>query len=75
MKAECEAVLKALGFMETNLRHPGLQTHKYHSFSGPRGEEIFESYAQQRRPAAQRIFWCYGPEQGVITVITILSHP
>lgn len=27
-KAVCKAVNKVLGFMETNLRHPSLQTHK-----------------------------------------------
>ncbi len=35
-------VLKTLGLMSTNLRHPSLKTHKYVSLSGPEGEDIKE---------------------------------
>jgi hypothetical protein len=49
--------------METNLRHPSLNTHKYKSFRDPNGEEIFESYVQQKTSNAYRIFWLYGPEK------------
>lgn len=70
-----KAVRKTLGLMEVNLRHPGLSTHKYHSLIGPHGEEVFEAYAQQKAPAAFRIFWCYGPSKGEITVIAITPHP
>lgn len=38
-------VIKALQFMETNLRHPSLNTHEYHNLKGPLGEKIFEAYA------------------------------
>ena len=68
-------VRKALAYMETNLRHPSLNTHEYHSVSGPKGEKIFESYAQQNTPGAYRIFWYYGPDQGIISVIAITPHP
>ena len=54
-------VIKALRLMEANLRHPSLNTHEYHSFSGPNGEKVFEAYAQQNTPGAYRIFWHYGP--------------
>jgi len=42
---------------------------------GPKGEEIFEAYAEQSTPAAYRIFWYYGPELTQITIIAITSHP
>ncbi len=70
-----KAVQKCLGFMETNLRHPSLETHKYYSLVGPRGEQVFESYAQQKTPGAFRVFWYYGPETGQITVVAIVPHP
>jgi hypothetical protein len=73
--APLKAVRKALGLMETDLRHPGLNTHKYSSIQGPRGEEVFESYAQNRTPGAYRIFWYYGPGKGLISVIAIIPHP
>lgn len=52
--------------METNLRHPSLNTHEFQSFKGPNAEKVFESYAQQSTPGAYGIFWYYGPEKGVI---------
>jgi len=70
-----KAVRKALGLMETNLRHAGLNTHKYSSIQGPNGEELFESYAQNRTPGAYRIFWHYGPGKNVISVAAIVPHP
>ena len=70
-----KAVRKALGYLETNPRHPGLGTHKYASLSGPRGEDVFEAYAENKTPAAYRIFWFYGPEKKEITIIAITPHP
>ncbi|MEX0914456.1 MAG: hypothetical protein WD397_04640 [Wenzhouxiangellaceae bacterium] len=70
-----KAVRKALGYLETNPRHPGLSTHKYASLSGPHGEDVFEAYAENKTPAAYRIFWFYGPEKQEITVIAITPHP
>jgi hypothetical protein len=37
-------VLKILGLMEVNLRHPGLKTHKYDSLTGSNNAEVFEAY-------------------------------
>jgi hypothetical protein len=68
-------VLKTLGLMATNLRHPSLTTHKYDTLSGPNEEEVFEAYVENKTPAAFRVFWYYGPEKGVITVIAITPHP
>ncbi len=70
-----KSVQKALGLLETNRRHPSLHTHKYESLRGPRGEEVFEAYAENRTPAAYRIFWFYGPDKDEITIVTITPHP
>ncbi len=70
-----KAVRKALGLLETNPRHPSLNTHKFSSLRGPAGEDVFEAYAESKTPAAYRIFWIYGPEKGQVTVIAITSHP
>jgi hypothetical protein len=37
--------------------------------------KIFQSYLENRAPAAGRIFWAYGPQQGDITVLAIEPHP
>jgi hypothetical protein len=70
-----KAVRKALGYLETNPRHPSLNTHKYSSLQGPHGEEIFEAYAENKTPGAYRIFWYYGPTQKKITIVAIVPHP
>jgi hypothetical protein len=70
-----QKVLKTLALMETNLRHPSLNTHKYNGIEGENGEEIFESYIENKTPAAFRIFWHYGIGQGIITIVAITPHP
>jgi len=74
-KIVLKAVNKALGFMETNLKHPSLCTHEYDDLEGANGEKVFESYAQNQTPGAYRIFWHYGPKKGQITVVAIVPHP
>lgn len=75
LKKRLKAVNKALGYLETNPRHPGLKTHKYTSLQGPLGEEVFEAYAENKTPMAYRIFWYYGPNTKQITIIAITPHP
>ncbi len=74
-KAVLKAVKKTLQLMETNLRHPSLNTHPYHSFKGPHGEKVFEAYAQQNTPGAYRVFFYYGPGQKTISIAAIIPHP
>jgi len=80
--ATCKQVKKALGYLETNPNHPGLNSHEFTSLKGVNGEKIFEAYAQNDTPGAYRIFWHYGPDRfpgkkrvPVITVVAITPHP
>lgn len=87
LATKLKAVRKTLALMEANLRHPGLNTHEFHSLSGPNGEKVFEAYAQNKTPGAHRVFFCYPNEKtrpgicnlasgfACILVITISSHP
>lgn len=70
-------VKKTLGFLQTNPRHSSLHTHVFHSLEHPYNsrEKVFEAYVQQHTPAAYRLFWCYGPQKGHLTVIAITPHP
>ncbi len=72
---QLKAVRKSLGYLETNPRHPSLNTHEFSSLRGGSGEKVFEAYAENRTPSAYRIFWHYGPEKDQITIIAILPHP
>lgn len=74
-KAVAKAVIKSLGLMRTNIKHPSLNTHKYDGMTGPNGEIVFESYAQNNTPGAFRIFWFYGPGKSIITVLAVTPHP
>ncbi|MEU6131052.1 hypothetical protein ABZ805_17930 [Saccharopolyspora sp. NPDC047091] len=55
--------------------HPGLQSHKYHSITGPDGEGVWESYVENHTPGAWRIWWTYGPGVDELTIITVGPHP
>ncbi|MBC7474509.1 MAG: hypothetical protein H7263_09480 [Candidatus Sericytochromatia bacterium] len=75
MEIQAKAVFKTLGLLETNLKHPSLNTHKFDSLIGENGETVFEAYAQNNTPRAYRIFWHYGPDKSVITIVSISPHP
>ncbi len=75
-------VLKTLGFLELNPKHPSLNTHEFTSLRGINGEKVYEAYAQNNTPGAYRVFWQYGPDElkgkkriAVITIIAITRHP
>jgi hypothetical protein len=70
-------VHKCILLLADNPRHPGLQTHEFHSLHHPYDErqKVFEAYAQNRTPGAYRVFWCYGPQAGQITILAITAHP
>jgi hypothetical protein len=75
-------VLKTLGLMETNLRHPSLNTHEYSSLKGKAGEKVYEAYAQNNTPGAYRVFFQYGPDViskdkrvPILTILFIVPHP
>ena len=70
-----DKVRKALALMETNIRHHGLHTHLYSAREGNNGEKVFEAYVENHTPGAYRIYWHYGPGQGIITVLAITPHP
>lgn len=69
------AVQKTLGLLETNPRHPSLNTHEYSKLSGPQGQKVFEAYAENKTPAAFRVFFCYGPKTEQMTILAITPHP
>jgi hypothetical protein len=69
------AVKKTINLLARNPRHPGLQAHEFLSLKGPNGQKVFVAYAEQRTPAAYRVFWYYGPSRGMITIFAITPHP
>ena len=74
-KKRYKAVKKTIKILALDPRHNSLQTHEYLSLRGPNGEKVFEAYAEQRTPAAYRVFWYYGSSRGIITIFAITPHP
>ncbi len=68
-------VHRCLGRLEQNPRHPGLHSHRYERFDRVYGEQVWESYVENKAPSAWRVWWAYGPGQGEITVLMIGPHP
>lgn len=65
-------VAKAIRQLAADPRHS-----EYDSLTNPfdpKGK-VFEAYAQNKTPGAYRIFWCYGPKKGEITILAITPHP
>lgn len=73
-KGLLKQVRRVLGYMETNLKHPSLNTHKFTEISCKLGD-VFESYAQNNTPGAYRIFWAYGPGKRELYILDITPHP
>lgn len=67
--------VKALFLIEQNPRHNSLHSHEIEPLSERAGFKIFQSYLENRTPAAGRIFWAYGPSDGEITILGIEPHP
>ena len=68
-------LVKALGFLAENPCHPGLASHEIDDLTRQYGIKIFQSYLENKTPAAGRLFWEYGPEPGDMTVLAFEPHP
>ena len=68
-------VQNCLGRLEQDPRYKGLNSHQFEAFDDIFGEKIWESYVENRTPAAWRVWWFYGPDQGQISVVKIAQHP
>tara|TARA_B100000614_G_C14301557_1_gene392234 strand:+ start:155 stop:553 length:399 start_codon:yes stop_codon:yes gene_type:complete len=68
-------IRKALQHLETNPRHPGLKSHEIEVLTEKYGVRIWESYLENRKAGARRMFWIYGPETKEITIVGIENHP
>ena len=70
-------ISKTLTLLKNGPKHPGLNTHEFSSLPNPLNpkEKVYEAYVENHTPGAYRIFWCYGPNKGEITLIAITPHP
>ena len=74
LQKRLKSVQNAFGLLETNPRHPSLRTHKFQTLQGSSGEPVFEAYAENKTPAAYRIFFYYGIDDQIV-IIAVTPHP
>lgn len=74
-KIKLKRVQKCLGLIQSDSKHPGLRTHKYCSIKTEDGGDLFQSYVENKTPAAWRVFWHWGPGESTITIVAIAPHP
>ena len=66
---------KALEFLSNDPRHPGLCSHEIDSLTQRYGMKVWQSYLENKKSGAVRMYWVYGPEKGEITIIGLEPHP
>ena len=67
-------IKKTLDLLSENPRHNGLNSHVIEVLSEIIGMKVWQSYLENRKPAAGRIYWIYHPP-GAITIIGLEPHP
>lgn len=55
--------------------YPGLQTHEIPPLSKRYGTKVWQSYLENKKSGARRMYWVYGPNQQEITIIGLEPHP
>ena len=55
--------------------YPSLQTHEIPPLSKRYGMKVWQSYLENKKSDAMRMFWVYGPDQQEITIIGLEPHP
>jgi hypothetical protein len=54
--------------------HPGLNSHRYQSMTGPNGEPLWESYLENQTPSAWRLFWFHAGAD-TLRILSLGPHP
>ncbi|HAX48375.1 MAG TPA: hypothetical protein PK605_07635 [Ignavibacteria bacterium] len=68
-------LIKSLNYLSQNPRHNSLNSHEIIPLSQRYGVKVWQSYLENKKPAAGRIYWVYGPGKNQITIIGLEPHP
>lgn len=58
-----------------NPQYPSLNTHEIAPLSKRYGMKVWQSYLENKKSGARRMYWVYGPDQSDITIIGLEPHP
>ncbi len=65
----------ALQKLSVDPKYPGLKSHEIDALTNRYGIKVWESYLENKKSSAMRIFWVYGPDREDITIIGLEPHP
>ena len=55
--------------------YPSLKSHEIEPLSTRYGMKVWQSYLENKKSGARRMFWVYGPDKNDITIIGLEPHP
>ena len=55
--------------------YPSLQSHEIEPLSKRYGMKVWQSYLENKKSGARRMYWVYGPDKSDITIIGLEPHP
>lgn len=55
--------------------YPSLQSHEIEPLSKRYGMKVWQSYLENKKSRARRMYWVYGPDKSDITIIGLEPHP
>lgn len=65
----------ALKKLANNPLYPSLNTHEIVPLSKRYGMKVWQSYLENKKSGARRMYWIYGPNNSDITIIGLEPHP
>jgi len=68
-------LIKTLDLLSNNPKHNSLSSHPIEELSKRYEIKVWQSYLENKTPAAGRIYWVYGPKRLQITILGIEPHP
>ena len=66
---------KTMVKLATDPFYPSLETHEITPLSKRYGMKVWQSYLENNKSKARRIYWVYGPSKEEITIIGLEPHP
>ncbi len=65
----------ALKKLSADPNYPSLKTHDIDELTKRYGMKVWQSYLENKKSGARRMYWVYGPEKREITIIGLEPHP
>lgn len=65
----------ALKKLSEDPMYPSLRSHEIEDLSRRYGMKVWQSYLENKKSGARRMYWVYGPDRQEITIIGLEPHP